>query len=73
MVKIHIKVQLIMHQQKFDGAMNTFEILNGKELSYNNIKDVDIAWKCVSEFEETACCALKHNTPCGVAIGKNAL
>jgi phosphoribosylaminoimidazolecarboxamide formyltransferase/IMP cyclohydrolase len=55
-----------------DGAMNTFDILNGKELSYNNFKDVDIAWKCSSEFEEPSCCALKHNTPCGVAIGTDA-
>ncbi len=53
------------------GAMNSIEILNGKELSYNNFKDMDIAWKCVNEFEEPACCALKHNTPCGVAIGTN--
>lgn len=56
----------------FDGAMNTFETLNGKELSYNNFKDVDIAWKCVNEFDEPACCALKHNTPCGVATGESA-
>jgi phosphoribosylaminoimidazolecarboxamide formyltransferase/IMP cyclohydrolase len=56
-----------------DGAMNTFEILNGKELSYNNLKDVDIAWKAVCEFDEPACCALKHNTPCGFAIGDNAM
>ncbi len=55
-----------------DGAMNTFETLNGKELSYNNFKDVDIAWKCANEFEEPACCALKHNTPCGVATGESA-
>ncbi len=55
----------------FKGAMNSFDILNGKKLSYNNFKDVDIAWKCVNEFEEPACCALKHNTPCGVAIGEN--
>ena len=55
-----------------DGAMNNFEVLNGKELSYNNFKDMDIAWKCTSEFEEPACCALKHNTPCGVAVGENA-
>ena len=54
-----------------DGAMNTFDVLNGKELSYNNFKDVDIAWKCVNEFEEPVCCALKHNTPCGVATGKD--
>lgn len=54
-----------------NGAMNDFTILNGKELSYNNIKDLDIAWKVACEFEETSCCALKHNTPCGVAIGEN--
>ncbi|WP_244833073.1 bifunctional phosphoribosylaminoimidazolecarboxamide formyltransferase/IMP cyclohydrolase [Clostridium sp. BJN0001] len=54
-----------------DGAMNTFETLNGKELSYNNFKDVDIAWKCANEFTEPACCALKHNTPCGVAVGED--
>jgi phosphoribosylaminoimidazolecarboxamide formyltransferase/IMP cyclohydrolase len=56
---------------EFDGAMNSFEVLNGKELSYNNIKDLDIAWKVACEFEEEiVCCALKHNTPCGVAIGE---
>lgn len=55
---------------EFDGAMNSFEILNGKELSYNNIKDLDIAWKVACGFDEVACCGLKHNTPCGVAIGE---
>ncbi|MEA4827512.1 bifunctional phosphoribosylaminoimidazolecarboxamide formyltransferase/IMP cyclohydrolase [Clostridium sp. JNZ J1-5] len=53
------------------GAINNFEILNGKQLSYNNIKDMDIAWKTVWEFDEIACCGLKHNTPCGVAIADN--
>lgn len=53
------------------GAMRDFEQLNGKELSYNNIKDMDIAWKVVWEFDETTCCALKHNTPCGVAVSDN--
>lgn len=53
------------------GAINNFEILNGKQLSYNNIKDMDIAWKTVWEFDEIACCGLKHNTPCGVAIGSD--
>ncbi|MBW9155012.1 bifunctional phosphoribosylaminoimidazolecarboxamide formyltransferase/IMP cyclohydrolase [Clostridium tagluense] len=56
-----------------NGAMKDFKQLNGKELSYNNIKDMDIAWKVVCEFEETACCGLKHNTPCGVAIGSSVL
>lgn len=54
-----------------EGAMNNFEVLNGKELSYNNIKDLDIAWKVVSEFDEIAVCAVKHNTPCGVALGQD--
>lgn len=57
---------------EFDGAMNSFNILNGKALSYNNIKDLDIAWKVACEFEEPACCALKHNTPCGVAVGESS-
>ncbi|MBZ9688141.1 bifunctional phosphoribosylaminoimidazolecarboxamide formyltransferase/IMP cyclohydrolase [Clostridium estertheticum] len=56
-----------------NGAMKDFKQLNGKELSYNNIKDMDIAWKVVCDFEETACCGLKHNTPCGVAIGSSVL
>ncbi len=53
------------------AAMKDYEQLNGKELSYNNFKDMDIAWKTVWEFDEIACCGLKHNTPCGVAIADN--
>ncbi|MCD6397007.1 MAG: bifunctional phosphoribosylaminoimidazolecarboxamide formyltransferase/IMP cyclohydrolase [Spirochaetaceae bacterium] len=53
------------------GSMNGFTQLQGKELSYNNIRDMDIAWKVVCEFEDIACCGLKHNTPCGAAIGEN--
>jgi len=56
-----------------NGAMKNITQLHGKELSYNNIKDMDIAWKVVCEFDEIACCALKHNTPCGVAIGNSVL
>lgn len=56
-----------------DGALKHVKVLHGKELSYNNYKDLDIAWKVVHEFEEPCCCALKHNTPCGVALGNDAL
>src|SRR3712207_5366705 len=55
------------------GFMKDFIKLGGKNLSYNNIRDMDIAWKVVCEFEESCCCALKHNTPCGVALGKDCL
>ncbi len=51
-----------------DGAMKDFRQLNGKALSFNNIRDMDLAWKVVCEFDEIACCAVKHSTPCGVAI-----
>lgn len=57
-----------------NGAMKDFEILGGKELSFNNLRDMDLCWKVVNEFkEEMACCAVKHSTPCGVAIGNTAL
>jgi len=55
------------------GSMNGFKQLQGKELSYNNIRDMDIAWKVVCEFEEITCCGLKHNTPCGAAIWENII
>ncbi len=55
----------------YSGGMNSFAQLHGKELSYNNYRDMDVAWKVVCEFEETACCALKHNTPCGAAAGES--
>lgn len=48
--------------------MKDFVQLNGKELSFNNIRDMDIAWKVANEFDEIACCAVKHSTPCGVAV-----
>ena len=43
--------------------------LQGKELSYNNIVDVEAALELVREFTEPACCVIKHTNPCGTAIG----
>ncbi len=53
------------------GVLKDFEQLHGKELSFNNIRDMDLAWKVVAEFSEVASCGVKHSTPCGVAIGKD--
>lgn len=83
------------------GAFGGMKQLQGKELSYNNIRDLDVAWKGVcaySQFIKNAVpvsgkdtegntvtanfasaagsvftIALKHNTPCGAALGKNVL
>ena len=43
--------------------------LQGKQLSFNNYLDLDAAWGLVSEFEETTCIIIKHNNPCGAALG----
>ncbi|MFP3090568.1 bifunctional phosphoribosylaminoimidazolecarboxamide formyltransferase/IMP cyclohydrolase [Treponema sp. TIM-1] len=80
------------------GALGAMEQLHGKELSYNNIRDLDLAWKAVCAFglgadhtkpqgeedlerllpelsaaargKSPVCCvAIKHNTPCGIALG----
>jgi phosphoribosylaminoimidazolecarboxamide formyltransferase/IMP cyclohydrolase len=80
------------------GALGTMEQLHGKELSYNNIRDLDLAWKAACAFGLEAdrttaqgeadlerllpdlsvkaggmppvcCVAVKHNTPCGIALG----
>jgi phosphoribosylaminoimidazolecarboxamide formyltransferase/IMP cyclohydrolase len=80
------------------GALPSMEQLHGKELSYNNIRDLDLAWKAVcalglpsdgtpplgeadlqalglSRYQagstggRAACAAVKHNTPCGIALG----
>lgn len=44
--------------------------LQGKQLSFNNILDMESAYKIVCEFDKQCCCIIKHNNPCGAAIGK---
>jgi phosphoribosylaminoimidazolecarboxamide formyltransferase/IMP cyclohydrolase len=45
------------------------EQLQGKELSYNNLVDLDACWALVSEFPSTAVAIIKHTNPCGVGMG----
>ncbi|MBS0579981.1 MAG: bifunctional phosphoribosylaminoimidazolecarboxamide formyltransferase/IMP cyclohydrolase [Proteobacteria bacterium] len=44
-------------------------VLQGKDLSFNNIADADTAIECVRQFAEPACVIVKHANPCGVALG----
>ena len=56
------------------GSIASYQQLQGKELSYNNIGDADAAWECVKAFDgEIACVIVKHANPCGVAIAGSAL
>jgi phosphoribosylaminoimidazolecarboxamide formyltransferase/IMP cyclohydrolase len=50
------------------GVANTRQI-QGKELSYNNIVDLQAAWDLAQEFDETVCAIIKHTNPCGTATG----
>jgi phosphoribosylaminoimidazolecarboxamide formyltransferase/IMP cyclohydrolase len=43
--------------------------LQGKELSFNNILDLDAAWRLATELEPPACVIVKHTNPCGTAVG----
>ncbi len=45
------------------------EQLQGKELSYNNLVDLDACWALVSEFATTGVAIIKHTNPCGVGLG----
>ncbi len=47
--------------------------LHGKALSFNNVLDLDSARSLVDDFEAPACVIVKHNNPCGAAIGADAL
>lgn len=50
------------------GTVADAKQLHGKELSFNNINDLNAAWELVQEFTEPAAVAVKHANPCGVAI-----
>jgi len=45
-----------------------FEQLHGKEISYNNLLDIDAAVNLISEFNDTTFAVLKHNNACGLAV-----
>ena len=47
--------------------------LHGKELSYNNLLDLEAAWRVAQEFTDPVVAIVKHNNPCGVATGEPLL
>ncbi len=54
-----------------EKSLLDYEQLNGKEISFNNVNDLYGAIACVREFkDQIVTAAIKHSTPCGVAIGK---
>ncbi len=63
------------HQQaalyRWTGAAPAFEQLQGKELSYNNIVDLEAAWAMPQEFAEPTVAIIKHTSPSGLASAAN--
>ncbi|MEM9325650.1 MAG: bifunctional phosphoribosylaminoimidazolecarboxamide formyltransferase/IMP cyclohydrolase [Bacteroidota bacterium] len=61
----HQKSEFFGHLDEF------FDQLHGKEISYNNLVDIEAAVQLIAEFEETTFAILKHNNACGIASGSS--
>ena len=57
----------------FGNLDEMFDKLHGKDVSYNNLLDIDAAVSLISEFDEPTFAVLKHNNACGVATRSNIL
>ena len=68
----HQKAAFYKEKNKTRGLVNLKQ-LQGKELSFNNILDLNSAFELVKEFAEPAAVIVKHNNPCGVAEAKTCL
>ncbi len=62
-IRINPRRSIPMRQGGIAGA----EQLQGKELSYNNLVDLDAAWQLIQEFDQPASAIIKHTNPCGCA------
>ncbi len=69
----HQKASLYINPMEESLSVADSEILQGKEMSYNNYLDVEASLLLVKEFENPACVIVKHNNPCGVAESDNIL
>lgn len=61
-----------MRERGAQSGWHQAKVLQGKELSFNNLLDLQAALETLREFpQQAACVAVKHNNPCGVAVGKS--
>ena len=68
--------QRAAYYQEVGARMHVLSMVqqhHGKQLSFNNLLDLDAARNLVSDFTEPACVIVKHNNPCGVAVGADPL
>ena len=62
---------ILLKDNYVEGLLKDCRILHGKEMSFNNYNDLNVAVELANELGENSCVALKHQSPCGVAIGDN--
>lgn len=67
----HQKAAFYVESSARSDCVATAACLHGKELSFNNLLDLDSALNLVREFAGPAAVVIKHNNPCGAAIGKS--
>ena len=67
----HQKAALYVEVGARSHVISRVAELHGRALSFNNVLDLDSARRLLDEFERTACVIVKHNNPCGVAIGES--
>jgi len=65
----HQRGALYLEPQASAASTAAARQIQGKELSFNNLLDLDAAWRQVLEFEPPAAAIIKHSNPCGVAVG----
>ena len=68
----HQQAALYRKPMAREPSVATARLLQGKDLSFNNIADADTAIECVRQFEQPACVIVKHANPCGVAVAPSA-
>jgi len=69
----HQRGAFYVEEGVLEPSVATSDVIQGKELSYNNVADTDAALECVRQFDRPACVIVKHANPCGVASGENIL
>jgi len=69
----HQRAAFYVRRDCEEVGVATATVIQGKELSYNNIADTDAAFRLVSEFVNPATVIVKHGNPCGAAFDKNGL
>jgi phosphoribosylaminoimidazolecarboxamide formyltransferase/IMP cyclohydrolase len=69
----HQKAAFYSWDASFGMSLAKADVIQGKELSYNNLLDLDAAMKLCAEFTLPVACIIKHTNPCGVAVSEKGV